>query len=490
MKKLLIIFALLAINFIQAATLTLNQTIYTQTDGLSIEVEFKEMTGQDKDWIAIYPAGTNNSWKNVVAWKVTGDKTSGKLILANVKRKSKIKDGKYEVRAFYNNSYKLEAKVAFEIKSNDPRKAKLELPKKQYSTSDSITVKFDNMTNRNQDWIAIYPAKANNAWKNVLDWEWTDDKILGDLTFDSLPAGKYEIRAFYDNSARNVYARVSFEVISQAKNAVKMTLNNTKLSLELDYTDSNYNLPLDSKDWIGIYKKEDSVSWKNVLKWKWIRDIENYSTGDANFKYKSFKKNLAPGKYEARFFKNNSFRLDTAFEFTVSSDGSTNDEEIEYAKKHCPNSPNQQLLCKENSIAYVLRESFQSDNLYKVNLVTNSKKLIDTINTGQIGTGLLSKFIPIKNTSLIRVESTTAVGASDYMDHIRFYANGKVQLYLHSTRTNDFGSITEKIETFDNGQKLRVLFYNYETAEENENYEDIYDISDVSNVKRISHTRL
>ena len=306
MKKILIILTLLTLNFIQAATLTLNQTVYTPMDGLPIEVEFKEMTGQNKDWIAIYPAGKDNSWKNVIAWKWTDDKMSGKVILAKWKKRSKMRNGKYEVRAFYNNSYKMEAKVAFEIKGEDPRKEELTLPKTKYSTSDTITVKFKNMTNQNQDWIAIYPVKANNAWKNVIDWAWTDDKISGDLTFDSLPTGKYEIRAFYDNSYK-MEAKVAFEVISQSKNIVKMTLNNTKLSLELDYTDSNYNLPLDSKDWIGIYKKEDSVSWKNVLKWKWIRDIENYSSGDANFKYKSFKKNLAPGKYEARFFKNNSF---------------------------------------------------------------------------------------------------------------------------------------------------------------------------------------
>jgi len=490
MKKILIILTLLALNFIQAATLTLNQTIYTPTDGLPIEVEFKEMTGQNKDWIAIYPAGTNNSWKNVVAWKWTDDKMSGKVILAKWKKRSKMRNGKYEVRAFYNNSYKMEAKVAFEIKGEDPRKEELTLPKTKYSTSDTITVKFKNMTNQNQDWIAIYPAKANNAWKNVIDWAWTDDKISGELTFDSLPTGKYEIRAFYDNSARTVYARISFEVISQSTNAVKIALNSTKLSLNIDYTNPNYNLPLDSKDWIGIYKKEDSVAWKNVLKWKWMRDIRNYTAGDATFKYKSFKKDLATGKYEARFFKNNSFTLDTAFEFTVSDDGSSNDEEIEYAKRHCPNSPNELVICKENNMAYVISASFMSNDIYEVNLVTNSKKLIDRIDTHSAHSKIVSKFVPIKNTSLIRVENSFRQGSSDYIDEIHFYANGKRQLYLSYDRTNDYGSSYTKVETFDNGQKLRVLYYYYQTGEENENYEDIYDISDVSNVKRISETRL
>ena len=56
------------------------------------------------------------------------------------------------------------------------------------------------MSAQNEDWIAIYPEGSNNDWGNVIDWKWTEDVASGNLTFNALPAGSYEVRAFNNNS--------------------------------------------------------------------------------------------------------------------------------------------------------------------------------------------------------------------------------------------------------------------------------------------------
>jgi len=492
-----------------AATLTTNKTTYSPTDATPIEVNFNGMTGLNKDWIAIYPAGTDNAWKNVIKWAWTGDKSSGKVTLVTPKERHTLLNGKYEARAFYNNSYKLEAKVAFEIKGIDPHAPHISLPKKIFTTYNKISIKFKNMINANQDWIAIYPAGSNNAFSNVLDWKWTGDKPEGNLTFKALPEGDYEIRAFYNNSAATVYARETFSVkeiknistqeilhlahqcdnqdpihsnvlcsndskkayvlftkridgdyiysahyavtlendhielieektieaweqyryenlgyffkkfktspiyitkthhVGEADdygsykfflnnkkiltipwrerersiydNSIKILDNGKKLYLERYIFDEVPNLRKEKwketydiskpnkatlinrevenlleedtsleavakhdylffryrsnhpSDWIGIYKKGDSVAWSNVIKWEWLKDISheesihirgagsgpNHIDFHSTHLYKGFNQNLPKGKYEARVFKDNSFKVDRSYEFTV-----------------------------------------------------------------------------------------------------------------------------------------------------------------------------
>ncbi len=74
-----------------------------------ITVHLANMSGDAEDWVGIYPAGSSNDWENVVSWEFTGGIISGTLQLDGVAA------GEYEARAFFRNSFNLEAKTAFSV---------------------------------------------------------------------------------------------------------------------------------------------------------------------------------------------------------------------------------------------------------------------------------------------------------------------------------------------------------------------------------------
>ena len=71
--------------------------------------------------------------------------------------------------------------------------------------------------------------------------------------------------------------------------------------------------PNNVEDWVGIYPKNASNDWKNVISWRWAKNISatQYDKGDW-YKFK-----LDDGAYEARFFLNNTFTVDDSMPFTV-----------------------------------------------------------------------------------------------------------------------------------------------------------------------------
>ena len=108
MVKRIVLITLLFLGIVNAATITTDEDLYNPNN--SIVTTFSAMSGDDEDWIAIYPAGSDNSWGNVIQWDwaraVNGNHTFNALPV-----------GDYEVRAFFNNTYKSEAAVPFEIEA-------------------------------------------------------------------------------------------------------------------------------------------------------------------------------------------------------------------------------------------------------------------------------------------------------------------------------------------------------------------------------------
>ena len=89
------------------------------------------------------------------------------------------------------------------------------------------------------------------------------------------------------------------------------------------------------KDWIGIYRKGDSSEWKNVVKWVWEKDTsftEVYS-GDW-YKFTGLK----DGKYEARFFLQNSFNVDYKTSFSIGEESNPISNMSLTQKKYTPDS--------------------------------------------------------------------------------------------------------------------------------------------------------
>jgi len=236
----------------ETPTLTTNKDNYT--DNEQIVVDFSDMSGQNQDWIAIYPKDTPNTWGNQLQWHWTEDTQNGQITF------DALPDGDYEIRAFYNNSFKLEAKHSFTVHTLAPT---LTTNKANYLIDEPITVTFANMVAKNQDWIGIYPKGTTTHWENVIAWHWTEDITNGQVTFDALPAGEYEARAFYNNSGHLEGAK-SFTIIPYIKSEKETYKSHEIIHINFD------NLRGAGSDWIGIFpvgadtQKEDAIEWKSV----------------------------------------------------------------------------------------------------------------------------------------------------------------------------------------------------------------------------------
>ena len=297
MIKKILLLSFVFLGIINAANINVNKNIYNTNE--AILVTFSDMEAQHEDWIAIYPAESNTDWNNVLKWEWTEDVEEGTLTFDG------LPEGDYEVRAFYNNSYRMEASKAFtvEVAHEEPT---VTTDKATYLDDEQITVNFANMTAKNQDWIGIYPKNKSNDWGNQVAWHWTNDTENGQINFNSLPAGEYEVRAFYNNSF-NLEAKKEFTV---THTTVDPTLSTNKASyLTNEQITVNFaNMAAKNQDWIGIYPKESSSAWKNVVAWHWTDDTTN---GQVTFDA------LPVGEYEARAFYNNSGHLEATKAFTV-----------------------------------------------------------------------------------------------------------------------------------------------------------------------------
>ena len=158
-------------------------------------VDYDASYAGDKTWIGVYKKGTSNAWNNVLAWtwvKKIGEGVQ-EVHIPN------LQNGTYELRLFYNNSYKLEAKTEFIINYAQNE------PKISVARQRDFGILFETTTSGkgNKDWVGLYKIGASNSWDNVQAWSWVDVEPHGygrGFSIDGLAAGEYELRLFYHNS--------------------------------------------------------------------------------------------------------------------------------------------------------------------------------------------------------------------------------------------------------------------------------------------------
>jgi hypothetical protein len=200
---------------------------------------------------------------------------------------------------------------------------------------DSIAIIVDGVSG-DQDWVGIYRKNDSNAMSNVLSWGWVGN---GTSSLGGVPgAGEYEARLFFHNSFK-VEARYSFRVSAHPSNSNAGAMNSV-LALLLQEEDGvasittsqpSYSLNENIKvmlgglsgdqDWVGIYRKNDSNKWDNVLSWGWATGgklpLDGISQG---------------GEYEVRLFFHNSFNTEATFAFSVNDNNNVVVEN--YPDKH------------------------------------------------------------------------------------------------------------------------------------------------------------
>ncbi len=96
-------------------TLTIAKTSYGPNE--PITVSFSNLPANDDDWIGIYHKDANNDWANVIRWSFTNGTQSvnGAGVKAGLLVFEGLESGDYEVRLFFNNTYKSEVKASFSV---------------------------------------------------------------------------------------------------------------------------------------------------------------------------------------------------------------------------------------------------------------------------------------------------------------------------------------------------------------------------------------
>jgi len=166
-----------------------------------------------------------------------------------------------------------------------------------------------------KDWIAVYPKNASNAWKNVLDWRWADFTpyrrggryhVYNGATRIEKP-GEYQVRFFRNNSYK-LYKTFDFKITKKSQISPLLFYYSNYLYMKGFIKNV---VTAEPTDWVGIYKVGDNNNWGNVVEWKWAKDL-NWDGNDA---YQSMHLNLQKysknTKYEARYFLNNSYTIQT-----------------------------------------------------------------------------------------------------------------------------------------------------------------------------------
>ena len=317
--KIIFIFSLF-LTFLNATTIQTDKVLYDHTNGdTTINVTFKDMQGTQKDWIGIYPSGASYEFENVIAWKWTEGIKEGTL---NFKL---LSAGEYDIRAFFNNSLTKKAEYTFSIVGEAPTipDVNITTDKSTYLNSEKVTVTFKHMQGNTTDWIGVYPAGASYEFENVVAYKQTAGEINGSITFESLPIGDYDIRAFFNNSLSKK-ASIPLSITSDPdKHDVELILNKSVYAQnELVYVKYNY-MKGNQTDWIGIYPAGASYEFKNVIDWRYTKgsikgefSLGGYPAQKVLNGYTTIPA-LSTGSYEVRAFFNNSLTTVKVANFTV-----------------------------------------------------------------------------------------------------------------------------------------------------------------------------
>ncbi len=173
--------------------------------GEKIRVTLTNMPGNSGDWVGIFPKGSISAWENVKAWKHDGQVVDGTYDL------NSVPIGEYEVRAFLHNSYTLLSKVEFSVVEKQLITT-VKTDKDIYDNGEEIIVTVGDMLGNQRDWIGIFPVGAVSSFENAYNWAWTEAISDGNISLSGLPAGEYEVRAFFDNDFEEK-ASYSFTVL-------------------------------------------------------------------------------------------------------------------------------------------------------------------------------------------------------------------------------------------------------------------------------------
>ena len=271
-----------------AATPTVTTAKDVYKTGETVTVSFSNMQGENRDWVAIFPEGARNTFANIVSYKFTNGIEAGDLNLGTIPACN------YEARVFNANSWRPKASYVFTVQGPDVRPTISSTVKYQRAI-DKISVDITDMPGNKYDWVDIFPAGAKSTFANIVKYRYTNGMANGRLDLGTVPAGKYEIRAFYANSWK-VRASDTFFVTPDSpyiRTDKQIYIEPNEVILTL------HNMPESEDNWVGVFHSGARSTPENLVVKKYTHDIVTGKLSLGTFK---------AGYYDIRVFYANSWR--------------------------------------------------------------------------------------------------------------------------------------------------------------------------------------
>ena len=188
--------------------------------GEAFVVEYHGLPGNTRDWITVVPWEMGDSGYQQYAY-LQGSQ-AGTLDFRG------LDAGRYEVRVFFNwpsGGYEVRDRHTFWVGmeppsalESDPLAAPVGIDafawtgRTTYRSRDEITVHFAGLPGNRTDWITVVPVEA--ADERYGQFHYTDGAERGELRFQPLSPGDYEVRVFFHwpSGSYNVQSRYRFTV--------------------------------------------------------------------------------------------------------------------------------------------------------------------------------------------------------------------------------------------------------------------------------------
>jgi hypothetical protein len=243
--------------------------------GQTITVTYAGLPGNQKDWIAIAPAGSATT--SYIAYVFTNGQKDGTATFTAPDA------GTYVARAMPNNTFTLLAESArFSITS-------VSTDRTSYAAGATITVTYSGLPGNPQDWIAIAPA--GSPMTSYVAYAFTNGQQGGTVTFTAPAAGTYVARAFPNNTFVLFAESAAFGVPG-------VSIDRTSYTPGQTITVTYAGLPGNLQDWIAI-----APAGAAPMSYVAYAFTNGQQSGTATFTAP------AAGTYVARAFPNNTFTL-------------------------------------------------------------------------------------------------------------------------------------------------------------------------------------
>ncbi|MBC7885273.1 MAG: hypothetical protein H7X99_07345 [Saprospiraceae bacterium] len=168
---------------------------------------------------------------------------------------------------------------------------------------EKVVVTYSGFPGNTNDWISI--AKVDSKDDASLAWYYTGGLQSGNITFSSFEPGEYEIRGYYKNEYI-VRVRKRFTINDKDPDVTIITNKEVYLpdeAINVTYT----NFMGSTADWISIAPHGSPDN--DLSNWKFT---DGKQSGTISFN------GLKEGKYEARGYYNNQYKVMARHAFTVS----------------------------------------------------------------------------------------------------------------------------------------------------------------------------